>query len=96
MFFSKNFVLAGEKGQELGSVVLEHLWADVDGLRLKKSGVQVPVENWLAQMKREGGKLYHGGTVATNTRMIRLFERHGCDLYRQMEELVYLAQGDLR
>jgi GNAT superfamily N-acetyltransferase len=44
------------------------------------------------QMKKQGGKLYHGGTVSTNTRMIRLFESHGCAVYRQMEEWIYLTK----
>ena len=45
-----------------------------------------------AQMKREGGRLYHGGTVSTNAPMIRLFEASGCTLLRRMEEWVYLTK----
>ncbi len=39
-----------------------------------------------AQMKREGGKLYHGGTAANNHAMIGLFKMHQCDLFQEMEE----------
>lgn len=41
------------------------------------------------QMKSEGGTLYHGGTDALNTPMIRLFESHGCKLFCEMEEWIY-------
>lgn len=44
-------------------------------------------------MKAEGGKLYHGGTVATNTRMIRLFEQHSCNRFCEMEEWIYTVAG---
>lgn len=37
-------------------------------------------------MRGQGGKLYHGGTLAENKRMIRLFEDHGCPVYREMQE----------
>lgn len=37
-------------------------------------------------MKRDGGKLYHGGTVTSNTGMIRLFESSGCEKFREMSE----------
>lgn len=37
-------------------------------------------------MREQGGKLYHGGTLAENVRMIRLFEAHGCAVYREMQE----------
>jgi hypothetical protein len=45
-------------------------------------------------MRSEGGKLYHGGTTSTNIRMIRLFERSGCDKFCEMEEWNYsLSEG---
>jgi len=37
-------------------------------------------------MKEQGGKEYHGGTVSTNTTMIRLFHRHNCIEFRKMDE----------
>jgi GNAT superfamily N-acetyltransferase len=37
-------------------------------------------------MKRDGGKLYHGGTLASNSGMIRLFESSGCERFREMSE----------
>ncbi len=37
-------------------------------------------------MRAQGGRLYHGGTVATNKKMIGLFEGHGCKPYRAMQE----------
>ena len=40
-------------------------------------------------MKLQEGKLYHGGTVATNKSMIRLFELHQCDFFCAMEEWIY-------
>ena len=47
-------------------------------------------------MKTQGGKLYHGGTVATNTRMIRLFELHNCNRFCEMEEWIYTIPGGYR
>jgi GNAT superfamily N-acetyltransferase len=41
------------------------------------------------RMKLEGGKLYHGGTVTSNTGMVRLFESSGCDKFREMSEWEY-------
>ncbi|MGE0172605.1 MAG: GNAT family N-acetyltransferase [Oligoflexales bacterium] len=38
-----------------------------------------------AMMKAQGGTLYHGGTDASNIAMIRLFEQHGCKVYRSMQ-----------
>lgn len=40
-------------------------------------------------MKAMGGKIYHGGTASTNRPMIRLFELHGCEKFREMEEWRY-------
>jgi ribosomal protein S18 acetylase RimI-like enzyme len=37
-------------------------------------------------MKQDGGKLYHGGTVTSNTGMIRLFESSGSEKFREMSE----------
>jgi len=37
-------------------------------------------------MRTQGGSLYHGGTVSTNQSMIRLFETHGCKVFRRMQE----------
>jgi GNAT superfamily N-acetyltransferase len=45
-----------------------------------------------AQMKRKGGKVYQGGTVANNAAMVRLFETHGCELFHQMEEWIYTTR----
>jgi hypothetical protein len=46
-------------------------------------------------MKAQGGKLYHGGTSATNKGMIRLFEKHQCNQFCEMEEWNYsLKEGD--
>lgn len=44
-------------------------------------------------MKDCGGKLYHGGTSALNTPMIRLFEKHNCQLFKKMEEWTYTMKG---
>ena len=47
-------------------------------------------------MKAEGGKLYHGGTTATNYGMIKLFENSGCNKFCEMEEWNYsLNEGAL-
>ena len=59
--------------------------------RGKKLGVWVH-RFAFAQMKREGSLLYHGGTVATNEKMVRLFLAHHCDFYRRMEEWVYFTK----
>jgi len=40
-------------------------------------------------MRDQGGKLYHGGTVSTNTAMIRLFNQHGCKEFRTIQEWIY-------
>jgi hypothetical protein len=37
-------------------------------------------------MKNLGGKLYHGGTVSENYPMLKLFEKHGCERFREMSE----------
>lgn len=42
-----------------------------------------------AMMLKQGGSLYHGGTVTTNEAMIRLFRGHGCQEYRRMQEWAY-------
>lgn len=42
-------------------------------------------------MRAQGGKLYHGGTVATNCAMIHLFKTHGCLEYRRMQEWLWKA-----
>lgn len=44
------------------------------------------------QMKIQGGKLYHGGTTTTNKRMIQLFEKHGCNLFCEMQEWIYFLK----
>lgn len=48
------------------------------------------------QMKAQGGKLYHGGTVCSNQAMIRLFEAHQCERFLEMEEWVYTMKGGAR
>ncbi len=48
------------------------------------------------QMKIQGGKLYHGGTTTTNKPMIHLFEKHGCNLFCEMQEWVYFTKRDQR
>jgi hypothetical protein len=47
-------------------------------------------------MRRQQGIHYHGGTSAENFPMIRLFEKHGCDFYRRMQEwrLPLLSGGE--
>lgn len=47
-------------------------------------------------MKEQGGKFYHGGTVATNKAMIRLFEKHHCDLFCKMEEWDYFLNAGVQ
>lgn len=37
-------------------------------------------------MKEQGGQLYHGGTMANNLSMRKLFESHGCQFFCAMEE----------
>jgi ribosomal protein S18 acetylase RimI-like enzyme len=38
-------------------------------------------------LRAQGGAVYHGGTSASNAAMRALFERHGCRLYLELEEL---------
>lgn len=38
-----------------------------------------------SMMRAQGGVLYHGGTLAQNARMIRLFLAHGCNEYRRFQ-----------
>ena len=40
-------------------------------------------------MRRQGGLLYHGGTSATNKRMLSLFDRHGCEHHARLSEWSY-------
>lgn len=40
-------------------------------------------------MRSQGGELYHGGTNAENTPMLKLFLSHGCLEYRKMQEWIY-------
>jgi hypothetical protein len=47
-----------------------------------------------ATMRREGGKLYHGGTVSTNTPMIKLFEAHLCQKIHEMEDWIMTLPRD--
>lgn len=42
-----------------------------------------------AMMRKQGGSLYHGGTVASNESMIHLFRLHRCQEYRRMQEWAY-------
>jgi GNAT superfamily N-acetyltransferase len=39
-----------------------------------------------AELRRQGGVLYHGGTSSPNLKMRRLFETSGAKLYRVMDE----------
>lgn len=39
-----------------------------------------------SEIKRGGGKIYHGGTVADNTAMIRLFEKHNCKHFADFQQ----------
>lgn len=41
-------------------------------------------------MKRDGGKLYHGGTLSSNSGMVRLFESSGCERFRELSEWAYV------
>lgn len=54
---------------------------------VRNQGLGVWVHRQGFKMIREqGGKLYHGGTDATNHSMIKLFEKHQCQFYRRMSE----------
>lgn len=44
-------------------------------------------------MKQQGGKLYHGGTLANNLAMRKLFESHGCQVFCEMEEWLCSLKG---
>ncbi len=37
-------------------------------------------------LRNQGGTLYHGGTTSQNESMLKLFEKHGCQLYRRMQQ----------
>ncbi len=50
MFFSKDFALVGDAGQEIGAVVLEHLWADVYGIKIKKTESHPDVSQWTSAL----------------------------------------------
>lgn len=47
MFFTKKFPLINEVGQEVGIVVLEHLWADTYGIRIKKTEFSTRIDQWM-------------------------------------------------
>jgi hypothetical protein len=40
-------------------------------------------------IRKQGGTLYQGGTVAENTTMQKLFITHGCAEFRRMQEWIY-------
>lgn len=42
-----------------------------------------------AMIKAQGGKLYHGGTAASNKAMLALFEAHGCRECKRMTEFAW-------
>jgi GNAT superfamily N-acetyltransferase len=42
-----------------------------------------------AMIKEQGGKLYHGGTAASNKAMLALFEAHGCREFKRMTEFTW-------
>ena len=44
-----------------------------------------------AMIKEQGGKLYHGGTAASNKAMLALFEAHGCREFKRMTEFDWHA-----
>jgi GNAT superfamily N-acetyltransferase len=46
MFFTKNFPLVSDAGQEVGTVVLEHLWADVYGIIFKNTATEAHAKVW--------------------------------------------------
>ncbi|MEY3901775.1 MAG: hypothetical protein RL189_1081 [Pseudomonadota bacterium] len=56
----------------------------VPALRRKGLGIWVHRRGF-ALMKRQHGTHYHGGTSAKNEPMVRLFKKHGCDLYRRLQ-----------
>lgn len=39
-------------------------------------------------MRRQKGRVYHGGTLVDNHAMVRLFQEHGCVEHRRVEEWV--------
>lgn len=48
-------------------------------------------------LREQGGKLYHGGTAAANTGMLRLFREHGCkEVVRMLEYEWHAPAGDGR
>jgi hypothetical protein len=48
-------------------------------------------------MRAQGGELYHGGTSSDNLPMLKLFERHGCEVFYRMQEwTLTLSKGALR
>lgn len=72
-------------------------WSRISYMGIKPKFRNQNLGQWIhrysfKQMKSQGGKLYHGGTVSTNISMIRLFEKHGCKLFCAMEEWSYLTK----
>ncbi len=78
----------------VAQIILETGWSRVTYMgvlpdfRCKGLGKWVH-RHGFTMMRQQGGKLYHGGTVASNAAMISLFEGHGCTEYRRMQEWIY-------
>lgn len=62
--------------------------------KFRKQGLGVWVHRFsFAQMRREGGIIYHGGTTAKNKAMLALFRRHQCEVFQEVEEWSFAVSG---
>lgn len=86
----------GSVGGELAAIVVAQVQASDGWSRITYMGMLPAFRGrglgcWVHRhgfemMRAQGGKLYHGGTLAANKRMIRLFELHACRVHREMQE----------
>lgn len=92
MFFTKSFPLVGNASQETGAVVLEHLWADVYGIKIKKANSLTDIVQWeqAIRLALQEAKLRDARLV-----MLRLIRSDGlADLAAQLPKLGFRKKHD--
>jgi len=71
-------------------------WSRIAYMGLVPAARRKGLGRWLhrhgfAMIKEQGGKLYHGGTAASNKGMLALFKAHGCHEFKRMTEFTWHA-----
>jgi RimJ/RimL family protein N-acetyltransferase len=88
------FQMARFEGQDIGFVIAQvdtsTGWSRITYMGLVPEFRGRGLGKWIHRhgfrmMHEQGGSLYHGGTLTGNHPMIRLFQSHGCHVYRTMQ-----------